>query len=336
MNRRIAFAIVLACPIVAVADDNVYKKALKSTVWIMQESSREGNRINFRTGSGALIDVQKKLVLTNHHVVGGKPSATVFFPMLDRRGNLVPEREKYMEMKRAGGGINAKVLLSDATRDLAILQLDSVPRGAPALRLAKESPSPGDRVHSIGSPGVSGALFNYTGGDVKSVYQKTIRFTPTPEDPKGMVLNARIIETNSSTNKGDSGGPLMNDRAELVGVAQSIVGGNDAFTRPVSIFVDLSEIKALLKQHRISLSNAPAATVASDDSDSKKPEKAAATSAPKSKKQMESEADAKLNGARLFLSSNKKLAGELLQELIEQYPMTTAAAEAKKLLEKLK
>ncbi len=57
MNRRIALAGALVGSLLMVsslmAEENVYKKALKSTVWVVQ---RDGNRM--RSGSGSLIDAR--------------------------------------------------------------------------------------------------------------------------------------------------------------------------------------------------------------------------------------------------------------------------------------
>src|SRR5262245_2228542 len=162
MSRRLVLltgVCLLAVPALVSAEENVYKKGLKSTVWIVQEVGRTGNRVSLRTGSGAVIDVQKRLVLTNFHVVGDMKEATVLFPMFDK-GNLIPERDRYMDLIRSGKGIKAKVLFTEPTKDLAVIQLETLPAGAPVIRLAKDSPSPGDRVHSIGSPGISAGLFN--------------------------------------------------------------------------------------------------------------------------------------------------------------------------------
>jgi S1-C subfamily serine protease len=291
------------------------------------------NRV--RTGSGSLIDAQKRLVLTNFHVVGEKADAIVMFPIFDNKGNLVPEREKYFDMLKSNGGIPAKVLFTDRSKDLAILQLASIPKGAPALRLAKESPGPGDKIHSIGSPGVSGALFAYTDGSVKAVYQKKMRSGSGPNDPNSFLVDAKIIETSSATNKGDSGGPLMNDKCELIGVTQGmLVGGED--TRTISYFVDISEVKALLKSHKLTVTGPPGSAAASDTGKPDKPPTATGTSgtvsAPPDK---EKAARAALNGAGLFAGKNDKLK-EIYQEVIEKYPGTKAADEAKALLEKLK
>src|SRR5262245_37109448 len=112
MSRRIASVLVTLCPLVlpavAPAEESVYKKSVKSTVWVVQPV--EGSRI--RMGSGALIDAQKRLVLTNHHVVGDKKDATIMFPIVEK-GNILQDRDTYMARLRSGGGISGKVLFSE-------------------------------------------------------------------------------------------------------------------------------------------------------------------------------------------------------------------------------
>ena len=104
------------------------------------------------------------------------------------------------------------------------------------MHLAAQSAGPGDTVHSVGNSGVlEGALWRYTAGKVRSVYQAEIR----TEDG---LLKARIIESQSPINGGDSGGPLVNDRGELVGVVTS----TQKQTRLVSFNVDVHEVKAFL------------------------------------------------------------------------------------------
>jgi S1-C subfamily serine protease len=292
---------------------------------------------SLRSGSGSLIDVQKRLILTNFHVVRDRPDVKVFFPSFDTKGNLIPERDKYFDLLRAGGGIVGKVLFTDSSKDLAVIQLASVPRGTPALKLAKEGPSPGDRIHSIGSPGVSGALFAYTDGSVKAVYQKKMKAQAKPNDPNAFTIDARIIETSSATNKGDSGGPLMNDKAELVGVTQGmLVGGDDV--RPISFFVEVSEVRNLLKSHHVSLSGSAGTTVAADSTKREKPaatSSTGSTTTAASSKDREKSARAALNGAALFAGKPARMK-EIYQDVIEKYPGTQAASEAQKLLDKLK
>jgi S1-C subfamily serine protease len=342
MTRRLALVALLCLPGFAAAEENVYKKGLKSTVWIVQEVGRTGTRVSLRTGSGAVIDTAKRLVLTNYHVVGDQKEATILFPMFDK-GSLIPERDRYMDLVRSGKGIKAKVLFSEQSKDLAVIQLETLPPGTPTVRLAKDSPSPGDRVHSIGSPGISAGLFNYTDGSVKIVVHRDIKARRAPGEPD-LMISAKMIETSSGTNKGDSGGPLLNDKCELVGVTQGyVVGGDDA--RPVSLFIDVSEVKNLLKTHKITLSTSPGTSVATDtpkaDNPDKPGDKPAVAAAEKSdsakdKRKQEETAASRLSGAKLFLNSNKKEAKKQLQQIVDEFPGTEAAGDAKKLLDTLK
>jgi len=122
-------------------------------------------------------------------------------------------------------------------------------------------------------------LFNYTGGDVKAIAPKKYRTGAGPNDPNSFVVDARVIETSSGTNKGDSGGPLLNDKAELVGVTQGMLSGGDD-TRPISLFIDVSEVKTVLTAHKIALS-AGSAAVAADTRTTAKPDHPAEKSAEK-------------------------------------------------------
>lgn len=314
------------------AEENVYKKGLRSTVWIVQPVGSD----RLRTGSGSLIDVQQKLILTNYHVVGDVDKAFVMFPIIDKKGKLTPERNVYLQLLEASAAIEGKVIARLPDKDLALIQLQikSLPPGTPAVKVAKESPSPGDRVHSIGSPGLSGALFNYTDGSVKSVYQKSWRAMRMPNDPMPLEITAKVIETSSSTNKGDSGGPLFNDKCELVGVTQGILSGDGV--RPISYFIDVGEVRAmidvLVKKKKIR--PIKATFVAAADSAAPKPMTTANTQPADSATKKEELAATKLGLAKDLAKAGKlEKALERYRDIVKQFPNTKAAAEAKKLLD---
>lgn len=216
----------------------VYKSAVPSVVWV--HSTRPNG---LATGSGSLIDKERRLVLTNYHVVEENPKATIFFPAF-RDGQPIPEKSYYSD--RANRlGIAGKVIALDKSADLAIIQIDKVPEEVKAIPLAPATPDPGENVHSIGNAGKSGALFGYVKGTVRQAYRKKWK----AELGKGKVVNfeAKVIETDSPTNPGDSGGPLLNDKAELVGVTQ----GGAINANSVSTFVDVSEVKQLLDTREV-------------------------------------------------------------------------------------
>jgi hypothetical protein len=218
----------------------VYRKTLKSTVWV--HSDRGGGRL--ATGSGSLVDRGRRLVLTNYHVVGDVKRATVFFPVYDGGGRANPSKGYYRQ--NAGRlGIPGDVIEVDRQADLALIRLDRIPDGVPELPLARTSPDPGQTVHSIGNPGRSDALWVYTPGKVRQVYNK--RWKAKLDDKTVATFDARVVETDSATNPGDSGGPLVNDRGELVGVTEG--GAVDA--QLLSTFVDVSEVRRLLNRRSV-------------------------------------------------------------------------------------
>jgi serine protease Do len=101
--------------------------------------------------------------------------------------------------------------------------------------MASEGAGPGEDVESIGNPGTTDALWVYTSGTVRSVYQKTFRTGAGEHDFK-------VVETQAPINSGDSGGPVMNSKGELVAIAQAIAPN----ARLVSYTIDISEVRTFL------------------------------------------------------------------------------------------
>ena len=211
----------------------VYKEAVASTVWV--HSTRTAG---LATGSGTLIDANRRLVLTNYHVVEENPRVTIFFPEY-RDGRPIPDRNYYIDRAKRLG-VRGKVVALDKGADLAVVQLDTTPDGVKAIAVAPRAPEPGELVHSIGNAGKSGALWGYVNGTVRQVYRK--KWEAALSKTKTARFEAQVIETDTPTNPGDSGGPLLNDKGELVGVTQ----GGALNASLVSFFVDASEVKRLL------------------------------------------------------------------------------------------
>jgi len=304
--------------------EKVYDRALHSTVWVLVPLG--GTRAY--TGSGSLIDASRRLILTNYHVVKENERAFVHFPIFEK-GKPVAERQAYPTNKSLPG----KVVAKDSRRDLALIQLDGpVPSEAKAMKLAKDGPSPGQRVHSIGNPGASGALWLYTEGSVRQVYRKQFR---SGKEGEGFIdIDARVVETQSPINAGDSGGPVVNDKGELVAVVQGHL--SDAQARSISIFIDVTEVRDLLvSKHLVKLTppkeaDKPKEVQPTSDQETVKP--AEDTAAKK-----ERDAARQLKYVKEFIADHKNdLARSHCYEIIEKYPGTKAAKEAKDLLEKLK
>jgi S1-C subfamily serine protease len=320
------WVLTLACvltgrPALAQGDsaEKVFQRTLKATVWVVAPGGM--------MGTGSVIDAGRRLVVTNHHVVGRNAEVVVIFPMFSK-GKLVAERDAYLEqIKDPKGkieGARGKVLAADVKVDLALVQLDDLPAWVQPLPLAATSPGPGQRIHSVGNPGSSDALWVYTSGTVRAVYHKKWQSGNRRET---FDHEADVIETQLPTNPGDSGGPLVNDRGELAGVTQSF----DSGARLASVFIDVSEVKALLRSKNIVVKGGPALVAASTTTDQPP------TPPPSAEDKNEQVAAARLKIARLLVDGGKAdRARDNLREIVEAYPKTKAAIEAKVLLEKLK
>jgi S1-C subfamily serine protease len=169
------------------AGRELYRQTLRATAQVVVGES---------TGTAWLVDHQNKLLVTNFHVVGNRDTVSVLFPVYED-GKVIAERSYYQEHGRRFAG---HVLDTDTKRDLAVIETDSLPDEAAELALATDSPSPGDPVHSLGNPAGSGALWVYTSGTVRQVYQK--KWLGEGQGAGVFPFAARVVETQSPVNRG--------------------------------------------------------------------------------------------------------------------------------------
>ena len=221
----IAMSLALGMTTNAVADSSIYQTLLKSSAMIVAGDS---------FGSGALIDADRRLVFTNYHVVGEMEEVRVVFPQRKDGELMTNRRDVISDVSKVG--VPGRVVARDLRRDLALIEVESIPDGTLQIPMAAKGTSPGEEVHSIGNPGASSAMWVYTSGTVRQVYRKQYKL----EGPQH--VEARVVETQAPINQGDSGGPVVNNNNELV----AIVSATSTDGSLVSVCVDVSELKALL------------------------------------------------------------------------------------------
>ncbi|MSR55865.1 MAG: serine protease [Gemmataceae bacterium] len=320
------------------ADDveAIYAKAVKSCVFIIVPM----DKTSYAMGSGSLIDVEKRLILTNYHVVDEKDYALVQFPIYLKSGEMMTDKEKYKDNAFNNKAITGKVLFRDKARDLAIIQLSKLPPGVSALPLAKKSTTTGTMVWNIGSPGAVEQVFSITEGKVRSVGDEKFL---VGEGDSVFEVRAKIVTTTNPANPGDSGGPLIDKRGYQVAVTES----GDTSAKLVSKFIDVSEVRKLLAEKKLTFKELsdepdPKAEVTAPKLvvDPKKdiPTKKEIATAPTTTPAQEREATELLRRSKLFSQGedNRPAYTAKLQEILKKYPGTDAAKEAKKILDNLK
>jgi HEAT repeat protein/S1-C subfamily serine protease len=209
--------------------DEVYQRLLRSTAFIVTPRGH---------GSGVLIDSGRRLVLTNAHVVEDNKKVAVLFPFYDRDNQVIPDPGPYRD-KAKETGPNATVVAKSEIQDLALVQIEQVPIGVRPVGISKLPASTGVTVYSIGGSGADDKLlWRLSTGTVRGRARQEYR---------GDVghLHAMVLETQSPVNPGDSGGPVVNPRVELVGLVAAV----KLRERLVSINIDLTEVRAFVGKY---------------------------------------------------------------------------------------
>jgi len=171
-------------------------------------------------GTGFLISDDGYL-LTNHHVVDGASKVTV---------QLADRRE-----------FTAKVVGSDEQSDVALLKVEG--RGLPALRTSASALKAGQWVVAIGSP--FGLDHSVTAGIVSAVGRA---------NPYANQQYVPFIQTDVAINRGNSGGPLLNTRGEVVGINSQIFsnsGGYMGVSFAIPIDVAMNAVQQLRSTGRV-------------------------------------------------------------------------------------
>jgi S1-C subfamily serine protease len=192
--------------------NSIFKQVENSVVQITSKTPTTSNSSNQSSsdintlGSGFVYDKQGHIV-TNSHVVGDAKVVDVTF--VD--GNIY----------------TAKVIASDIYSDIAVLQISQNSSQSQRQLLSYLKPlmfgnssnlEVADTIITIGNPfGLSDAI---TTGIVSGIG----RSIPISV---GAFSIPNTIQTDAPVNPGDSGGPLLNTRGEVIGMNTAIVSGTD-------------------------------------------------------------------------------------------------------------
>lgn len=173
----------------ATEKDEGDKEEPETTNPLLDMFRRQNRRPQRGVGSGFIVD-SKGYILTNEHVVEGATRITVG----------LQSGEKY----------RGRVIGIDEETDVAVIKIDSA-QNLPTVTLGDSNAAQvGDWVLAIGSP--FGLDQTVTAGIISKKERETPYFTSFQ----------RFLQTDAAINRGNSGGPLVNMRGEVIGINSQI------------------------------------------------------------------------------------------------------------------
>ncbi len=195
----------------------VYKKALSSVVNITSTAVAfdffYGRVPQQGQGSGFILDKQG-MILTNNHVIDNAQRVEV----------TLSDKHKY----------KATVLTVDKNHDLALLKIDA-PNLTPATLSDSRGLTVGQRVYAIGNPfGLSGTMTRGIISAIRSIM-----------GPQGNPIED-AIQTDAAVNPGNSGGPLLNSRGEVIGITTLIANNGADQSSGIGFAIPINTAKAVL------------------------------------------------------------------------------------------
>ena len=195
----------------------VYRKALPSLVNITstavaynffnQAVPQQGQ------GSGFILDKEGH-ILTNNHVIDNAQRVEV----------TLSDKHK----------LKATVVGVDQQHDLALLKI-TAPNLVPATLSESSGLVVGQRVYAIGNPfGLSGTM---TRGIISAIRSIGVGEGRSIED---------AIQTDAAVNPGNSGGPLLNSRGEVIGITTLIASNGSDQSAGIGFAIPINTAKAVL------------------------------------------------------------------------------------------
>lgn len=153
--------------------------------------SKKGKLQTYSEGSGVIYmkSGNKGYIVTNNHVVSGS--------------------DKVQVMLSNGKTVNARIVGTDATTDLAVLAIDSGYVTQTAEFGDSKTLQPGQSVIAVGSP---------LGSEYASTVTQGIISAPARSITTSSANQQTVIQTDAAINPGNSGGALVNSAGQVIGI----------------------------------------------------------------------------------------------------------------------
>ena len=190
-------------PVQAYTPKEIYQKAGPGVVFIFaSKGSSKGSG-----GTGSII-TPEGLIITNAHLFTQKDSSTL---LTNISVFLKPDRVTGDHKADLAKGYRGEILAYDLPLDLALIKIVNPDRKFETVPLAdSEIIDIGEQVYAIGHP-EQGGLWSLTTGVISARWKNY-----------GGVQGKNLFQTDASINRGNSGGPLLDDQAAMIGINSMI------------------------------------------------------------------------------------------------------------------
>ncbi|MCS6866217.1 MAG: serine protease [Gemmataceae bacterium] len=184
---------------------------LAACAWVRAE--------NDTAGSGFLVDVDNRLLVTCRHVVAERKKVDVYFPWVTD-GHLQTDRREYLRnrdwLREQKLLVTGTVQTTSDALDVAVLQLDHLPPQARAITWATQPAYVGETLAVVGNRLDVDTLWNRTTGPLRGAGRLAEGYFWRGQK---LAVAAPVLIAQLPIEEGDSGGPVFNARGELVGMA---------------------------------------------------------------------------------------------------------------------
>ena len=194
----LCFSILILCGASVQAITKEVIEEVRRSVVLLSVNTLKNPPVDARNAlcSGTVINEQGH-ILTNFHCVYKQKTINMYYW----------DEEDWHEYQ-------VKVIGKDPLADLAILEVIGLTRKVPYLKFANDDDIyPGTEVFALGHP--MGMAWSLSKGIISSIE----RYARHPY--------IKSIQIDAAINKGNSGGPVFNEKGEIVGIATLMVSRND-------------------------------------------------------------------------------------------------------------
>jgi len=241
---------------------NIYRQVAPATVIISTAGGYGSGVIYHKDG----------WILTNHHVIARarredfRMRVSVVLGALSDKGVMQRGAKTYV----------ARVHKQDPLRDLAVIKLEDPPEGLPAVKIAPRDPAPGEQVWALGHAGI-GLMWAIKGGQISAVGKLSTHLAQLLlidaqreaqggatglgkatarlqrrklEKLRGELKRQRpalVIQSTCDISQGDSGGPMVNSRGELVGL-NAFIRGSFGTRKESNFHIHVAEVRKFIEE----------------------------------------------------------------------------------------